>query len=501
MMHSRFCFCVLCTALGAALCLAVLLLSAQEAAAQAPAARGPVSFVNDVAPILKENCFGWHDAKKRKGKMDMTTYESFRKGGSREDPIVPGKPDESLIIEFLTATDKARMPPKEAGDALPKEKIAVIARWIAEGAKLDAGLTPKADLLRELRVRWQPPAPPAVYPYPVTVTALAFTPDNQRLVIGGQHELTVWNFAQAKLEKRIFTRAERAYAMAFLRDGKLAVAGGRPGQEGDVRIYNLQAAARKTDNGAAILDGVNDKNVMVKQLLDSDDSVLCLAVSPDGKKLASGGCDRLVNVWDLTPGVTSARLEQTIENHADWVFGLAFASDGKHLLTCSRDKTAKVWDLSTKESVLTFPEHQNPVYCVAIKPDGKLGISGGEDNLIRFWNTSAEGKQVRAASGHSKAVLRLLYHPTKPVLVSCSADTTVRVWNADNGQPVHSLSGNSDWVYALAISPDGNLVASGSWNGEVRVWRIADGSPVKAFNASPGLNQMTAAAPATKSAK
>ena len=253
MMRSRFCFCVLCTALGVALCLAVLLLSAQEVAAQAPAAKRPVSFVNDVAPILKENCFGCHDAKKRKGKMDMTTYESFRKGGSREDPIVPGKPDESLIIEFLTATDKSRMPPKEAGDALPKEKIAVIARWIAEGAKLDAGLTPKADLLRELRVRWQPPAPPAVYPYPVTVTALAFTPDNQRLVIGGQHELTVWNFAQAKLEKRIFTRAERAYAMAFLPDGKLAVAGGRPGQEGDVRIYNLQAAARKTDNGVAIL--------------------------------------------------------------------------------------------------------------------------------------------------------------------------------------------------------------------------------------------------------
>ena len=53
-------------------------------------------------------------------------------------------------------------------------------------------------------------------------------------------------------------------------------------------------------NGVAYLDGVNDKGVMVKQLLDADDEVLCLALSPDGKKLASGGCDRIVNVWDIS---------------------------------------------------------------------------------------------------------------------------------------------------------------------------------------------------------
>ena len=68
----------------------------------------------------------------------------------------------------------------------------------------------------------------------MTITALAFTPDNQKLVVGGHHELTVWDVADGKLEKRIHTRAERAMAMVFLPDGKLAVAGGRPGQEGDV---------------------------------------------------------------------------------------------------------------------------------------------------------------------------------------------------------------------------------------------------------------------------
>ncbi len=496
MPRSHYGWCVLCIAL--ALAMAFSLSSAQPAAAQAPTGQqGPVSFINDVAPLLKENCFACHDSKKRKGKLDMSTYESLRKGGNKEDPIVPGKPDESLLIDKVTAQDD-RMPPKDAGDPLPKQKIAIIERWIAEGAKLDAGLTPKSDLLRELRVRWKAPAPPAVYPFPVAVTALAFTPDNQKLVVGGQHELTVWNYPQGKLEKRIYTRMERAYALAFLPDGKLAVAGGRPGQEGDVRIYNLQGGTPKMDNGVAILDGVNDPGVMLKQLLESDDSVLCLALSPDGKKLGSGGCDRLVNVWDLSGGYANAKLEQTIENHADWVFGVAFAVDGKHLLTCSRDKTAKVWDLGTKESVLTFPDHQNPVYGIAVKPDGKVGVSAGEDNQVRFWNATGEGKQIRAAAGHAKAIFRVLYHPKQPLIVTCSADGTVRIWNADNGQQLRELTGHSDWVFALALSPDGNLLASGSWNGEVKVWKVADGTLVKGFNGSPGLPQAVANSKAAK---
>jgi hypothetical protein len=207
MLRHRYCFCVLCAALGLALAAGLLLFSPPAANAAEPTAKGPVSFINDVAPIMKENCFACHDAKKRKGKLDMTTFAGLRKGGDNEDPIAPGKPDDSLLYQLITATAGKRMPPKESGEPLSPGKIAVIEQWIKEGAKLDAGLDAKADLLRELRVRWKPPAPPAVYPFASPITALAFTPDNKKLVIGGQHELTVWDIATAKLEKRISTRA------------------------------------------------------------------------------------------------------------------------------------------------------------------------------------------------------------------------------------------------------------------------------------------------------
>ncbi len=447
----------------------------------------PVSFIDDVAPILKENCFGCHGAKNPKGKLDMSRYETFRKGGTKDDPVVPGKPEESYLLDVLKATDKTRMPPKDTADRLPSEKIAVIERWVAEGAKLDPALTPKSDLVRELRLRWKPPHPPAAYPYPATVTALAFTPDGKKLVASGHHELTVWDIETGRLEKRVYTRARRTLAMIFLPDGKLAVAGGRPGEEGDVRVYDLGGGSARVENGVAVLDGVNDPAVMLKQLLDSDDEVLCLALSADGKKLASGGCDRVVNVWDLSGGWRDAKLEQSIENHADWVFGVAFTPDGKHLVTGSRDKTAKVWDLTAKESVVTFPGHQAVVYGVAARADGKAAFSVGEDGEIRAWLTAPDqgGKEVRKGS-HGKPALKVVTFPGKPLVATAGADQVVRVWQTEDLKAVKTLPGHTDYVYALAVNPAGDLLASGSFNGEVKVWKMSDGKPLRSFNASPG---------------
>jgi DNA-binding beta-propeller fold protein YncE len=483
-MRPRYCFCVVCAVL-ASLVAALLFLGGSRAFAQQPAAK-PVSFINDVAPILKENCFACHDAKKRSGKLDMTSYEKFRTGGASDDPIAPGKPEESELHDLITTEGAKRMPPKDKGEPLAKPKAELIGRWIKEGAKLDPGLDPKADLVRELRLRWQPPAPPAAYKYPAIINALAFTPDGKQLVVGGHHELTVWDLAEAKLVKRLATRAERAYAMAFLPDGKLVVAGGRPGQEGDVRVFDLNGPAAKTENGVAFLDGVTNPQVMLKQLADADDSILCLALSPDGKKLVAGGCDRLVRVWDLSAGFADAKLDQTVENHADWVLGVALTADAKYLLTASRDKTTKVWDLAAKESLLTFPDHQNAVFGVAVKADGKLGYSVGADKQLRTFNATGEGKQVRNSGGHGDEVYKVVAHPKQPMLITCSADKSVRVWNADNGSAVRTLSGLTDFVYSVAVSPDGELVAAGGYDGEVKVWKFADGSPVKGFNASPG---------------
>ncbi|HZZ79851.1 MAG TPA: c-type cytochrome domain-containing protein [Gemmataceae bacterium] len=486
MSRNRFsCYCILCALLGLALAW-LLFFSPSSVQAQVP--KGPVSFIKDVAPILQKNCFACHDAKKKKGKFEMTSWEAFRKGGSKDDPIEAGKSKDSLLIHLVTSTKADRMPPKDAGDALKPEQVAIIAKWIDEGAKLDKDISPKADLVRELRIRYVPPQPFVSYKFPTLINALAFTPDSKRVVVGGNHELTVWDATTGKLLRRVFTRAERAHAMAFLPDGKLVVAGGRPGQEGDVRIYNIDAGTPKDFGGVPSVDGVNDKTVLLKELVQVEDSILALGVSKDGKKIAAGGTDRMVRVFD----VDSGKMEHAIENHADWILGVVFSPDAHAIVTASRDKTAKMWDLKNKESLLTFPDHQNIVNNVAMTPDGVFGLSAGEDGSIRIWQATdkskAIGKATKNMGGHSKAVFRLAsFADGKNTLIaSCSADMTVRLWNPVAGTALKTLSGMTDWVYAVAISPNGQLVAGGAANGEVRVWKTGDGNLVTTFNATPG---------------
>jgi mono/diheme cytochrome c family protein len=480
----------LCVACALAATLLLLLFASSPAQAQTP-----ISFIKDVAPILKENCFACHDAKKRSGKYDMTTIEKLLAGGSDGEPITAGKPNDSDFYTLMMTKDERRMPPRDKGEAVPAEKAEIIRKWIEQGANFDEGLDKKADLVKELRVRWAPPVPPEKYKFPIIVNSLAFSPDAKQLVVGGHHELTVWSVGEGKLLQRIYTRSERAYGLVFLADGKLAVAGGRPGQEGDVRIYDLSAKPKETKDGVAILDGVTDKAVLVKHLLDAEDSILCISASADGKKLAAGGCDRAVRVWDIAEGIAKAKLEQTVENHADWVLGVTISHEGKYLLTAGRDKTAKVWDLKAKESVLTFPDHQNTVYGVAVKADASVGYSVGADRQLRTWKATGDGKQIKSTAGHGDEVYRVLLHPKQPLLLTSSADKSVRSWNLDTLANVKTFQGLSDNVFAIAVSADGSLIAGGAYDGEVRVWNVSDAAVVKAFNASPGFTTKPAPAP------
>jgi hypothetical protein len=476
----RFCLLPACVIAASAFSITHARLAAEPA-------DGPTSFIHDVAPILKENCFACHDAKRHKGRLDMTTYARLRQGGDSDDPIAPGAPADSLLYQRITGTGAKRMPPEATGAALPAEKIASIQRWIKGGAMLDKEIAAGADLLRELRVRWSPPMPPAVYSAPAPLTALAFTPDARELVAGGYYELTVWSTQSGLLEKRIRTRSQRAYAIRCLPGGSLAVAGGRPGQEGDVRLYNFQAAPSRDHGGAPMLDGVNDRAVMVRELAEADDSFLCLALSRDSTKLAAAGCDRVVRIWNISASSASGQLEQTFENHADWVLDLAFTPDARYLLTASRDKTAKVWDRMARDSVVTFPDHRHAVTSIISAPDGAVALSGGEDGLVRWWSI-ADGKQLRSISAQGRGVSKLAFTPNRPILVTCGNGGAAHLWNTESGALVRRLNGHADWITALAVSPDGETFATGSLDGEVRIWRSADGSLVKSFIASPGLS-------------
>jgi dipeptidyl aminopeptidase/acylaminoacyl peptidase len=432
-----------------------------------PSDAKPVSFMKDVAPILVRNCIACHNPKKPESKYVMTTFAQLAKGGKVGEGITlePGKPDESYLIEVLGPDASPRMPYKQ--DPLPPEDMAILDRWVSEGAKYD-GVSDGEDWTFLLR-KTQKTEIPEAYPATVPVTAVQFTPDGQKLEASGYHELTTWKTADGALDGRIQGLPERTYDVAFSKDGKwMATAGGDPGQYGVARLWELEAGKPPKP---------------VRDLAEAQDAVFAVAFSPDGQKIATAGADRAVRVHETATGKVLVQ----IEDHADWIYDVAFSPDGKLLATASRDKTSKVFDVEKKESLVTFTGHAQTVYAVLFAPDGKSVLSGGEDNRIRYWSIDGEAKQTRQIGSFGGPVFTMALSPDGKTLAASGADKVVRTFDAANGSSQKKLEGNTDWVYTLAISPDGQTIASGSWNGEIRLWNLADGKPVRDFIAAPGF--------------
>jgi WD40 repeat protein len=442
--------------------------AAAEAPAQPKAAASkPVSFMRDIAPILVRNCIACHNPKKSESKYVMTTFAQLAKGGKQGEgmTLVPGKPDECYFVDVILPDAEPRMPYKL--DPLPDDEIALLQRWVSEGARYD-GTNPNEDwtfLLRKI----QTVAIPDSYPVTVPITALAYSPDGKHIVASGYHELTLWKTADGLLDRRVPGLCERTHGIAYSGDGKwLATASGDPGQYGLARLWTAEPGG----GGKAVRD-----------LAESQDAVFAVAFSPDGKKVATAGADRTVRVYETETGKVLVQ----IEDHADWIFDIAFSPDGKRLATASRDKTSKVFDVEKKESLATFTGHGQPVYTVAFTPDGKAVTSGGEDNLIRVWTTEGEAKEVRQIGGFGGTVFKLRYSPDGKSLAACSGDRLVRVFKAQSSDRLHSLQGHTDWVYSLAFSADSKSLASGSWDGEVRIWNLETGKPRLTIVAAPGF--------------
>lgn len=115
-----------------------------------------VDFAHQVVPILEKHCVECHGGDESKGGLSINTRELIMD----KDVIEPGKPEESLFIEVLTDEDPDfRMPPPDKKDSLKAEEIAVLERWIAEGAKWEEGFTFAPD-------RYEPPLKPRAVKLP-----------------------------------------------------------------------------------------------------------------------------------------------------------------------------------------------------------------------------------------------------------------------------------------------------------------------------------------------
>jgi len=439
-------------------------------AAGGASAGTPVSFTRDIAPILQQKCSACHGPEKTKGGYQLHTFEQAQKpGGSKEAPFLAGSPAQSKLFQLITAKDADdRMPQKD--DPLPATQIALIEQWIREGAKFD-GPDSKALLTTFLQPTVQPD-PPAIYPRPAPVLALAFSPDGRELAVGGYHEITVWNPADGLLLRRIRNVARQTQGLAYSPDGTLlAAASGTPGKTGEVKLFQAQGGE------------------LVKTLATLPDLALTVAFSPDGRRLASGGADNAIRVYE----VTSGKPELVIEQHADWVMALAFSPDGAHLASASRDKSARYFDAQTGALQNSYLGHGEPVFSVAFSADGRQIFSAGRDRKIHGWEAAvqtASDKKKDAPKplllgGFDGDIMHIVFQDGQ--IFSVSADKQVRQQGVEKKSGPRTLGHHNDVPYSLALHAASQRLATGSYDGQVRLWNLADGEAAAMFTAAPGF--------------
>jgi len=200
------------------------------------------------------------------------------------------------------------------------------------------------------------------------------------------------------------------------------------------------------------------------------DSVLSVAFSPDGKRLATGSHDRTAKLWDAATGQELT----TLKGHGITVTSVAFSPDGKRLATGSLDRTARLWDAATGQELIILKGHGDSVLSVAFSPDGKRLATGSADRTVRLWD-AATGRELATFKGHEDRVPSVAFSPDGKRLATGSRDRTVRLWDVATGRELATLKGHAEGVLSASFSPDGKRLATGSWDHTIKLWDVATG--------------------------
>jgi WD40 repeat protein len=428
-----------------------------------------VSFRRDIAPLLQRRCANCHNDDNSKGGYRLDSLARLRTPGDSGDaPITAGKPRDSLVFKLLISTDADERMPQKA-DPLPPDELALIERWLTQGATSDADRDdqPLAELARERHLR---PAPPH-YARPLAVTALAFDDSARRLASSGYREVLVWDTASGALLRRVGGLPERITGLAW-HGNTLAVAGGTPGQWGTI----------------ALVDSASD--FRPRLLCDLPEMSLCLAFSPNGHTLAAGCGDRTLRLFDLdtAPGKILRFLgapptppQKILRHHADWIQSVAFSPSGKRLVTASRDRTARVLDANW-ELEATYDDHGAPLLASAFAPDGSRIVTTARGGSVHVWHWESTQKRGDLIDTGGE-VRQLVSGPFG--LAAGGADGTVRLYQMGDREPWLAMPGHRAPIESLAAATNGELLASGSADGEIIVWSALCWEPTLRFRAMP----------------
>ncbi len=205
--------------------------------------------------------------------------------------------------------------------------------------------------------------------------------------------------------------------------------------------------------------------------------IITAAVSPDGARIATGGTDGTVRVWEAANGHCLHVLRCFPEHAArDLVFKVAFSPNGSRLLAATF-RSVKLWDTATGVELKALTVGANNLF-LAFSPDGtRVATANQQGALVRDIVT---GRKLLFIKGpmfrDGVAGCRATFSPDGKRFVTTSQDQTARVWDAATGKALLTIRGNiAHQEAAVAFSPDGRHIVTGMDNHTARLWDARTG--------------------------
>ena len=250
-----------------------------------------------------------------------------------------------------------------------------------------------------------------------SIPGLAYTPSGEIVSIAENNTSFVWDTnPQWTLAHTIGTvdssenLTDRVTALDFSRDGKLLATGsGQPSRSGQLKIW-------KVEDGS-----------LVRELEEAhSDTIFGLEFSPDGKQIASCGADRFAKIFD----VASGNFVRSFEGHTHHVLGVSWRLDGRLLASGGADKVIKVWNVRTGEQTRTIEGFGKEVTSIRFVADGDHVVACSGDKSVQMKNAN-NGADVRSFAGASDFMYAVSSSANGKVIAAGGQDSVIRVWDSD----------------------------------------------------------------------
>ena len=162
------------------------------------------------------------------------------------------------------------------------------------------------------------------------------------------------------------------------------------------------------------------------------------------------------------------------------VYAVAITPDGKQIVYGGNDEIIKIRDIYSGVCIKTLEGHSSYVNSIAITPDGKKIVSGSYDNTIKIWDIES-GACLKTIKGHSNGIesISIASDGTHIVSGGDAFNCTIKVWDKESGAYLKTLEGGpTGWIATIAITPDGKQIVSICDYNTIKIWDIFSGEIV-----------------------